>query len=62
MHMEIEIAKGRAFVARPDAYFLASVTLEWCLGVVEFELVFGVAEMGNLVVFHDCLDLEAYLL
>lgn len=51
MHVEIEIAHG-ALVARPYAYLLASVTLEWDFCVLKLELVLGVAEVGYLIVFH----------
>lgn len=54
VHVEVEVAYA-AFVARPYAYLLAAVALEWEFCVLKFELVMRVAEVGYFVVFHGFL-------
>uniref|UniRef100_A0A7C9DHJ8 Uncharacterized protein n=1 Tax=Opuntia streptacantha TaxID=393608 RepID=A0A7C9DHJ8_OPUST len=51
MHMKI-IFTNITLVGRTHAYLLAPITLEGHIGVLEFELVLWVAEMGYLIVFH----------
>ena len=53
--MKIEIAAlmiTGAAIARADPYFIAAITLEGLLGVVVFEVMFWVAKMRYLCVFH----------
>ena len=51
MHVQIVVACC-AFVIGTYTNFLASITLEWDLGVAWFEPMLRMAEMGKLIVFH----------
>jgi hypothetical protein len=51
VHVEVEVTHA-ASVARPNAYFLAAIALEWEFCVLKFESVLLVAVVGYFVVFH----------